>query len=1396
MDLIVSTAQGEAEISVSSVHESVTIGDLLSRVLNSVPPGLVYVDGRPTPTGTLISAAGLVIGSVIEVVAPLERGGTADITLVQAAGEGGGNRRPLDPGRYALGTARRANVAPLTFNQVLVPRCEVVVEHSGAVTVTANQGDLDGHVATSPAHWEQQRLRIGHRVFRLDGPIQDRAASLLPTPLGQLNFVRGPRGGEPVDPEPNGRARVNGRRTRARRSPKVDAVPPADVVPTDPLKAAYEAELESIRRTHLDLAEVIRRATLLSERLWERRPADDDAFIFSVGLADQRWRPEGQPEIDRRDLMLLPSAPVLVDLVNQRGIGFASTPPQARAAARALVMQACVAHSPADLDVVVLSTPAGAARWEWIKWLPHARGSHGVLLLSDDEAITDWVNAQRTLTTVVASIQSLGRPITPSRLTLAVIDDPALWRGRAAMLRGLFAEAQLPVRFVAITDRADDVPAVCTTVVRIEANGAAEVDYPISGPTITDVVPFVLEHDVAVTAARKLSPLEDYTAQTAARPALPPVVSLASLIDPDGIDAGRIGERWGLGHSGRRLRVVVGSGEAGPVDLDLADDGPHTLIVGAGRSGKSDLLRTVVASLVAGNDPSVVNVICVEPTDGTSFGSFVGLDHVVGSVDRFDEHGGARLLRALQSEVTRRSRLLSDHHAVSLADYHAELAQMVDREAQEWGDHRPNDARPPLPRLVIVVDDADDVMLRHAAFLPQLIDLADRSRHLGLHLVIAVEQLSRSIENVLRSFANIRIALRMSDPVEAVTLMGSRDPVQISVHAPGRGMVRIGEAAAIPAQFASAAAESADLMEITPFILARDLNAAERKISARPAATGAETNRSGGLGQLVASVVEAVASHAPGGGQRTILCPDLPTDLTYESIASPRGVTPNADGAAFALSDLPDDHTQNARRWNPPRDGNLLIIGGAPTERSSALATLFVAATDRIPPDRLHGYVIDCAPGQLGRLAAVEALPACGAVASPEDPDRILRVLVRVAGELDHRSANDHASTDAHIVLVVNDVGSLLRSLELGGEFEQGRDMLERIVSNGPLHGITTLMSSASENAAPARLLGQFQQRIILHLDDRGAYRSLGIEPGRIPEQAAGRAITLPDLVEIQIGSIADLTAAVELRRDRTDADDGHGPTPVARTPEQVALAEFSEATEHRDGRWSLPIGLDARTLQPAVLRLTEPAGGLILGDSGTGKSTVLANIARCALGADAGVDIHAIASTWSPLLLLPRLTSATTLAGLDKWATEFFVTTDRSRLVLVDDADRLDGEVFERLAALSDERLVVIVAGRTRELELPGHWTAPLRRSRAAVILRPLAGDGAMFGLHLRVSSSHPAVGRGLLIDDETTTPILLGGPPESTEPTFAEAIRAEVEAAPPIAADSPPTTETDDAS
>ena len=43
------------------------------------------------------------------------------------------------------------------------------------------------------------------------------------------------------------------------------------------------------------------------------------------------------------------------------------------------------------------------------------------------------------------------------------------------------------------------------------------------------------------------------------------------------------------------------------------------------------------------------------------------------------------------------------------------------------------------------------------------------------------------------------------------------------------------------------------------------------------------------------------------------------------------------------------------------------MVGGTPAERSDALATLFVAATDRVPSDRLHGYVY--AAGEIATIA-------------------------------------------------------------------------------------------------------------------------------------------------------------------------------------------------------------------------------------------------------------------------------------------------------------------------------------------------------------------------------------------------------------------------------------------
>src|SRR3546814_11060126 len=68
---------------------------------------------------------------------------------------------------------------------------------------------------------------------------------------------------------------------------------------------------------------------------------------------------------------LLHDAPVTVSLATGPA-GLCGERSVTMGVARWLVVQAAVHHGPADVPVVVVTTPDRAAEWDWVKWLPPA----------------------------------------------------------------------------------------------------------------------------------------------------------------------------------------------------------------------------------------------------------------------------------------------------------------------------------------------------------------------------------------------------------------------------------------------------------------------------------------------------------------------------------------------------------------------------------------------------------------------------------------------------------------------------------------------------------------------------------------------------------------------------------------------------------------------------------------------------------------------------------------------------------------------------------------------------------------------------------------------------------------------------------------------------------------
>jgi len=161
------------------------------------------------------------------------------------------------------------------------------------------------------------------------------------------------------------------------------------------------ADAERARRHEelVDAAEVVRRATLPSVTLWQRRPPHPDFLRLRAGLGTVPWEPavtshRGASSGPVTELLQrargLSRAPVELDLSAGGVAGIVGDRGMALALARSLVSQAAVHHGPADLGIAVV----GGDEWDWVKWLPHLErdprrdeeSERAVLVVVDDVA--------------------------------------------------------------------------------------------------------------------------------------------------------------------------------------------------------------------------------------------------------------------------------------------------------------------------------------------------------------------------------------------------------------------------------------------------------------------------------------------------------------------------------------------------------------------------------------------------------------------------------------------------------------------------------------------------------------------------------------------------------------------------------------------------------------------------------------------------------------------------------------------------------------------------------------------------------------------------------------------------------------------------------------------------
>ncbi|WP_052720807.1 FtsK/SpoIIIE domain-containing protein [Actinoplanes rectilineatus] len=1088
------------------------------------------------------------------------------------------------------------------------------------------------------------------------------------------------------------------------------------------LAAAARTERDRLRHVLPDPAEALRRAGLPSTRLWERRTHHDDFLRLYAGIADRPWPPPARADsggrlpddaADRVAAIRLAAAPVEITLAHGGVTGIVGDRAAALAVARSLICQAAVHHGPADLTVAVFADDGREPAWDWCKWLPHTR-------LPDDSG--RWLAHRRDRSDALLRQLAAGAA---AGTALVVIDSEVLTDGVASPGRDLLNAARIaaptpfgrseppaPVAGIVLAATADRLPAACDTVVEIVGpDGDAVVRRPADGVAVEEVLLAGIPVADARTCARHLARFDDPELRRTGA-GLPDGVRLLPMLGLAQVDAPAVRDRWNRADP-VGLTAPLGMTDRGVFVLDLIRDGPHGLIGGTTGSGKSELLRSLVAALAAGADPTRLTFVLMDYKGGAAFDECSRLPHTVGMVTDLDEQLGERALRALEAELRHRERRLREVRADNLIEYVRSGAAVAD----------------PMPRLVVVIDEFATMAKELPDFLAALVGIAQRGRTLGVHLILATQRPSGAVNDNIRTNTNLRVALRVQDAADSVDVIGVREAAELSRLLPGRAYVRLGPGEVVPIQTALVTTASGGgddaPVRVVPFTFDPDP-------SREPGSPGRPEEGRTDLARLVDAIVAAAAD---------LPAPRRPWPEPLGDDVDLAGLPPHDSRAVVALADDPDRQQQYPVGWDPV-EGNLLLFGITGSGTTTTLISLGLALAVARPPEQLEVYAVDYGTGD---LAVLEALPHVGTVIAADDRERQVRLIRHLRAELDLRRSG---SSRRPIVVLIDNLAAMRAEFD-DVEGLAIMDVLTRLYADGTAAGISFAVTADRFSTIPQAWTSVTTQRWLFRLPDPYDYVQAGLTRKDVPARTPGRMVALPQGLQAQVGRPAPTGAAMAAAVAAKYPD---GPRPAARIgvlPTTVDASALPPADVTGEP-WRIPLGIRESDLTAGQLVLYEGDHALIAGPARCGKSTTLLTIAGVLRAA--GVHVAGIGGRRSPLRDHPALHRFAAAGGEAAALLATVRTVEGPVAVLIDDAEALDdadGAIAGLLAAHRPDLHVVIAARADTVRTLYSHWTGTVRRSKVGLLLRPnIDLDGDLLGVTLpRRSPVRLDAGRGYLI-------------------------------------------------
>ena len=204
-----------------------------------------------------------------------------------------------------------------------------------------------------------------------------------------------------------------------------------------------------------------------------------------------------------------------------------------------------------------------------------------------------------------------------------------------------------------------------------------------------------------------------------------------------------------------------------PVVADLAEM-PHLLIAGTTGSGKTVCMNSFILSILFRSSPRDVRFVLIDPKM-VELSSFSDIPHLLAPVVT-NAKQAATTLKWMLCEMERRYELLAGVGARDIKRYN-QMADAGDIEDGPSDEVVSADGR--LPYIVVIIDELADLMaVAQASVEDSIMRLAQLSRAVGIHLLLATQRPSVDvITGVIKANFPYRISFQVSSKVDSRTVL-------------------------------------------------------------------------------------------------------------------------------------------------------------------------------------------------------------------------------------------------------------------------------------------------------------------------------------------------------------------------------------------------------------------------------------------------------------------------------------------------------------------------------------------------------------------------------------------------------------------------------------------------